>query len=96
MAEIVSASTGFVGSLTTIATCVGKVVGSLASFSYQLVTSVFKGITDCCKVLSALCTTLFGAFGEIFQYLADVFAECGKLSMPSFALEVNFFTWFIT
>ena len=91
MAEIASASTGILGSLTTVATCVTKVVGSLASFNYRLVTSVFKGITACCKVLSALCTTLFGAFGEIFQYLADVFAECGNVIYAFVRLGSKFF-----
>ena len=90
MAEVMSESTGIVGSLTGVVTCLAKAVGAVASFNYQLVSSIFRAIADCSKLIAAVCSTLADAVGEIFHYLMDVFAECGNVAHAFMRLGSKF------
>ena len=90
MAEVMIASTGIVGSLTGAGTCLAKAVGAVASFNYQLVSSIFRAMVECIKVIAAVCSTLADAFGEIFHYLVDVFAECGNVAYAFLRLGSKF------
>ena len=78
MAQVTS-STGIVGGVIAAGTYVVSAIGAAASFNYQIITGIWKGIGECGRMASAIFTTMMTAFGEIVHYLLDFFAECGNV-----------------